>query len=215
MPSKIEPSKQLYEFLNGAYANFNQNLFENRLPNCVIVLHRNKGAAGYFWQDAWSERREGQYGPFQRTHEIALNPDCFRTQTTTEIMQTLVHEMCHLEQAIYGNPSRTGYHNAEWAAMMEAVGLIPSDTGLPGGKRTGQRMSDYPAPGGRFERECQIYVDVLEFKVPWQAETDERPNAASKRASKTKYICPECNSKAWAKPETKLICGECEVPLLC
>jgi putative zinc metalloproteinase len=31
---------------------------------------------------------------------------------------------------------------------------MPSDTGAPGGKTTGQHMSDYPLPGGRFYRAC-------------------------------------------------------------
>ena len=36
--------------------------------------------------------------------------------------------------------------------MMGAIGLIPSDTGAPGGKQTGQKVSHYIAGGGRFER---------------------------------------------------------------
>lgn len=28
-------------------------------------------------------------------------------------------------------------------------------------------------------------------------------------ASKTKYICQNCGTSAWAKPHTKLICGRC------
>jgi hypothetical protein len=33
---------------------------------------------------------------------------------------------------------------------MEEVGLIPSSTGAPGGKRTGQSMSHYIDPDGKF-----------------------------------------------------------------
>ena len=36
-----------------------------------------------------------------------------------------------------------GYHNKEWAAMMQAVGLVPSDTAAEGGKMTGQGVSHY------------------------------------------------------------------------
>ena len=35
---------------------------------------------------------------------------------------------------------------------METLGLIPSDTGRPGGKRTGQIMGHYVSDGGRFEQ---------------------------------------------------------------
>ena len=48
-------------------------------------------------------------------------------------------------------PSR-GYHNAEWAVKMKAIGLQPSSTGAPGGSETGQRMSSYIIPGGPFTK---------------------------------------------------------------
>jgi predicted SprT family Zn-dependent metalloprotease len=43
----------------------------------------------------------------------------------------MTNEMAHLEQHHFGKPSRSGYHNKEWAGMMKAVGLIPSDTAAP------------------------------------------------------------------------------------
>jgi len=41
---------------------------------------------------------------------------------------------------------------------MESIGLMPSDTGEPGGKRTGQRMSDYPIEGGAFYLQCVVFA---------------------------------------------------------
>jgi hypothetical protein len=46
------------------------------------------------------------------------------------ILSTLVHEMVHVWQETYGNPSRRGYHNRQWAEKMREVGLQPSSTGL-------------------------------------------------------------------------------------
>jgi hypothetical protein len=60
--------------------------------------------------------------------------------------------MVHLEQHHFGKASRNGYHNKQWAAWMERIGLMPSNTGEPGGKRTGQRMSHYILPDGAFAR---------------------------------------------------------------
>jgi hypothetical protein len=37
---------------------------------------------------------------------------------------------------------------------MKAVGLIPSDTGVEGGKETGQRVTHYVRQGGPFDRAC-------------------------------------------------------------
>jgi hypothetical protein len=42
---------------------------------------------------------------------------------------------------VLGNdpPKRRNYHNKEWAAKMIALGLMPSSTGMVGGKITGAR----------------------------------------------------------------------------
>ena len=37
-----------------------------------------------------------------------------------------------------------------------------------------------------------------------------RTKAKKKAASKTKYTCPACAANAWAKPETALVCGDCD-----
>jgi ribosomal protein S27AE len=39
----------------------------------------------------------------------------------------------------------------------------------------------------------------------------DKAKRKKKAASKTKYSCSDCDANAWAKPETRLICGECEV----
>lgn len=65
---------------------------------------------------------------------------------------TLVHEMCHLWQEDFGKPSRGGYHNRQWADKMIQVGLMPTDTGEPGGQLTGQRVTHYIIPDGKFEQ---------------------------------------------------------------
>lgn len=69
--------------------------------------------------------------------------------------------MCHQWQYHHGKQSRAGYHNKEWGDRMEKIGLIPSDTGEPGGKKTGQTMADYPAQGGIF---LKVATKILEGK---------------------------------------------------
>ncbi len=53
-----------------------------------------------------------------------------------DTLSTLVHEMCHVWQ--HHTPAkkcRGGYHDRVWGAKMEEIGLMPSNTGLPGGKK--------------------------------------------------------------------------------
>ena len=59
--------------------------------------------------------------------------------------------MTHLEQHHFGQPSRNGYHNKQWAELMKSVGLFPSDTAQPGGKETGQRGGEIE--GGKGSRQ--------------------------------------------------------------
>lgn len=206
-----QPSQVTYNNLMKAYKHFNRTLFDNRLPECLIVLHRKRGARGYFWADQWVERK----GQKKKTaHEIALNPQTFRGRKINCILSTLVHEMCHLEQEVFGKPSRNAYHNKEWAEMMLRVGLIPSDTGKPGGKMTGQRVTHYTEKGGKFEKSCRTLTKQKGFDLPYEARDYGTTKVAKKkRESKTKYTCPECGQNVWAKPEANLMCGECKVDL--
>ena len=36
-----------------------------------------------------------------------------------------------------------------------------------------------------------------------------RQQTKAKKASKTKFTCPECGQNAWAKADAALICGAC------
>jgi len=86
------------------------------------------------------------------TDEIALNPEYFFERREGEILQTLVHEMVYLWQEHFGKPGRRGYDNPEWARKMEGIGLMPSSTGKPGGKKSGGKVGDYVIAGGCFEK---------------------------------------------------------------
>ncbi len=98
-------------------------------------MQRSKSAYGYF-----AGGRFGSKDGKEITDEIALNPSHFHERSTEQSLSTLVHEMAHLEQHHFGKPSRSGYHNKEWAGMMKAVGLIPSDTAKLGGGEVGQSL---------------------------------------------------------------------------
>ena len=82
-----------------------------------------------------------------------------------EVMATLVRQMVHLWQETYGQPSSKWYFNREWAEKMAGIGLIPSATGLPGGKRTGQGIKHYIEAEGRFEQRISRDARSLSLAV--------------------------------------------------
>lgn len=156
-----DPTTLAYGELQSAFDHYNRALFRDELPHCLITMQREKRTYGYF-----SHRRFVHTVDQRSTDEIAINPSYFAVVPLLEILQTIVHEMVHAWQAHFGNPSRPGYHNQQWADKMEAIGLMPSSTGVPGGARTGQKMADYPIPGGSF----LVATDELltsKFKISW------------------------------------------------
>ncbi|MEY2152325.1 SprT-like domain-containing protein [Rhodanobacter sp. 115] len=150
----------MYPELQHAYDFFNQRLFAGMLPPCLITLNRSKDTFGYF--------SPGRFVRFdgQLTHEIALNPAYFAARPLKETLSTLVHEQVHLWQETFGSPGRGRYHNAEWASMCEAAGLMPSDTGAPGGRRVGDRVSHYIIDGGPFDRAADALL-TDHYRLSW------------------------------------------------
>mgnify|MGYP006176264503 CR=1 FL=1 len=156
-----KPTEEFYSLLSLAFDHFNEDLFAGALPSCLLTVQRETNTMGYFSPDRWGNL-EGQ-----KAHEIAINPAYFASHSLVEVLQTMVHEQCHLWQQVFGlRKSRHGYHNREWAGRMQGIGLMPSQTGLPGGKKTGQQMSDYPVPGGPFLEACIRLVENG-FQIAW------------------------------------------------
>lgn len=162
--SDLDPTRTMYAGLQDAYDHMNKQLFEPTfgllLPNCLITLRATGRTHGYFSED----RFVGYNGAL--THEIALNPASFACHSVEVSLSILAHQMCHLLQLIDGSAGRATYHNKEFAERMEAIGLITSDTGRPGGKRTAQQMSQYIAPDGKF---IQAMRDLLAggYRARW------------------------------------------------
>jgi hypothetical protein len=231
---QVAPTEQMYAELQEAFDFFNAELFADVLPACLITLQRQKRTQGYFSADRFTNR-DGT-----RVDEIAMNPSYFAVQSIMECLQTLVHEMGHSWQSHFGSPGRTRYHNKEWADKMQNIGLMPSDTGRPGGKKTGDCMSDYVIPGGPFERAYKQLI-TKNFALSWldrfpvsmvnlahtlhqlpeevqlSITEEELQNLSinivehdAKKQSTVRYRCPMCDARVWGKPKLELMCLQCK-----
>lgn len=231
-----EPTEEIYNELRQAYKFFNEKLFNDELPGCMFTLQRKQNTFGYFSNSRFIRRDASG-----KADEIALNPAFFAFRSVEKTLSTLVHEMVHQWQKHFGKPTRSGYHNKEWSAKMEAVGLMPSDTGEPGGRRLGQQMTHYIIGGGVFQEVCKAselvgmisWIDVSAKKVPvsltaiqGQSEdnSDDPSNlsaltelglsavdAGTDKKTKIKYTCSACETNVWGKPELNILCGDCDV----
>lgn len=194
---------ETYDVLRAAFNFFNRELFNNKLSDSLILLHRHRHAFGYFCADRFARN-----GSKTTVHEIALNPSHIRERKAKDTFGTLAHEMVHQLQQEHGKPPKNAYHNKQWAAMMKEIGLYPSDTGKPGGHETGRYVSHYIVKEGKFDvafTKFQVKHDLTLFGDIITASKKEKG-----KTSKFKFVCPHCGQNAWAKITASLICGECE-----
>jgi hypothetical protein len=222
-----------FKTLDDLYQYYNKALFGGSLAECIVNMSRHNNTYGFFAAGRWKSREKGEE---KTAHEISINPD-YLDRPFEEWHATLVHEMAHLWQQDFGHPSRAAYHNKEWAWKMRELGLIPSSTGKPGGKETGQFVSHYIDPGGAFigafGRLAQEDLEALRLKyLPAFPRKEPEPRkrkpgpeegagggageggegeaagTAGPYTSKNKYSCP-CGCNVWGKPGLKIVCGEC------
>lgn len=233
----LSPTFQIYQPLQASYDFFNQELFSNELPHCILLLDsKNPRTAGYYSKNKYINAQgiccDG----------IALNPQHFGEKKIIEVLQTMLHEMCHLWQNHFGthNPNYNKcYHNKEWSKKMESLGLMPSDSGQEGGKKVGQKMSDYPIVDGLFLKTCEKLL-TQNFQITWQetfsivngvitnlnvsANSSDNEESGSQSAdeekptnksNRLKYTCPQCTTNIWGKADLNIICADCNVAFAC
>ncbi|MDR2784639.1 MAG: SprT-like domain-containing protein [Treponema sp.] len=222
-----------FKTLDDLYKFYNEALFGGMLADCIVNMSRHNGTFGFFAAGRWMAEGKGEKN---LAHEISLNPD-YLDRPDIEWHATFVHEMVHLWQQDFGHPSRAAYHNKEWAWKMDEVGLVPSDTGEPGGKKTGQNMHHYINPAGAFKKTFErLTIETLEALRLKYLPAYPHPEPAKRRrravsgedpeqgaagvkeggeeetieiyTSKKKYTCP-CGNNVWGKPGLNIVCGEC------
>jgi hypothetical protein len=218
--SSTDPTNDQFAAYRAMWVYFNTALFGGALSHVILNFSRLARSLGFFAPERW--RNAGD----QTTHEISLNPDHLTRKNAKDSASTLVHEMMHLWRHEQGNPPRGGYHDTEWANRMEAIGLMPSSTAKPGGRRTGYKMSHYIIPGGAFERAFEAMP--AECQLPWTSGSDEdavggkgndkaKKDKAKKDAArkvKLKYSCPSCELNVWGRAGLHLRCDDCDEQLV-
>lgn len=219
-----EPTREQFDAYRAMFAFFNRELFEGQLPEVLLNFSRHARSYGFFAPERWSttvkpELKAAFVGGKHvvetrgaRTHEISLNPDTLKERDAREVASTLVHEMVHLWQQELGTPPRRGYHDREWADKMESIGLIPSSTGAPGGKRVGQKMTHYIKDGGPF---ALAYAKLPSAcALPWSSGLPAVASAGGtekkRDPSKVKYTCEGCGANVWGKVGLRILCSECD-----
>lgn len=209
---------EIYSYFALAFDYFNSVFFDETLPSCVFTLQRVKRVKGYFM--------EGRFSFGEKTvSEIALNPAYFGVLTDVQILSTLVHEMCHLNQAVLGKRNCPGYHSVSWANDMKSCGLVPSDTGKEGGKETGYHVTQYVPSSSVFLVHCRHLLEQgfsislrdrnLDDAVARELSAGKKKiQKDSLQGRRFKYTCL-CGINVWGKKGLRIYCGECNSEFKC
>ena len=198
------PTEQVYGNLQTAFDELNAKVFENELPHVVLTLQRKKNVYGFYCKGRFGEGEEEG----KTLDEIALNPEFgVDYRDPQQLLSTLAHEMVHLWQHVFGNPTKSNHHNKEWGDKMRSIGLPPKPT-RPGGKITGNSVTHSIDPNGLFAsvaggvlQQCDNLGGVGDI----MRTQDLQPKRKSGKYQK--YECPCCDTVARAKKEQTFFCG--------
>jgi predicted SprT family Zn-dependent metalloprotease len=201
-PAREEVPTKMYAWLDRAFDHFNHELFKGKLHKVLFTLTRKRHMYASYSHEQFAHKGVGTIVP-----EITFNPTAFRDLDNDEILAWLVHNMCHEAQHQLGSPCRKGYHDQQWGELMQHVGLVPSDTGTPGGRPRGQRMNQYVQEGGPFAVACERFLADNPADL-WADLTID--HGVAPRKNKPKYACDRCGQIVYGSEGTAVDCHPCQ-----
>ena len=117
-------------YLEALYRHYNRSLFGGRLPEdvCVRLSSRMKSRLGQvkLWRDRWGRRS---------VIELALNADLMLPENDENRIDTLLHEMAHIEAWLFHGD---GGHGEPWKECARRVGCIDLACAGRGPRRRGR-----------------------------------------------------------------------------
>jgi predicted SprT family Zn-dependent metalloprotease len=196
-------TQEFYSNLQIAYNTFNEKLFQNELPQCLVTLNRRTNAYGYFRPQVFTENSD----PLNFIAEISLNPD-YLSEPIKKTLSTLVHEMVHLWCDYMGYVSRKGFHSKEWGNKMLEIGLQPINVKTGEKAISGSKMTNEIIEGDLFDTVCDKLLKEITFDLVNLPVTKKEKKEREK--TKFKYFCPECDMEFTGKRELNVLCGNCD-----
>ena len=196
--------------LNELYRIFsilNKEKFDNSLPEPVITIYKTKGRTlGHFTLDrVWVDKNDVD-NEETSYYEINIDPRWFSKRTSTEIAETLLHEMCHYSNKINGIRDCNGNnHNKKFKTLAESVGLIVEKGSSVGWGYTS--LSD--GLKKHIDEEIKPNDKAFEYFRTGKADGEKKP----KTKTMFKYVCPDCGQIAKGKADISIVCGNCAVDM--
>lgn len=197
------------EELYRIFAILNHDKFNDELSEPVITIQKTKGSTlGHFTVDkTWKDKNNAESDETSY-HEINIDPRWFRNRSAAEIVETLLHEMCHYCNESAGiNDCNGQIHNKKFKSLAEKVGLI-----VEKGKSIGW---GHTSLSEELEKYIEDNIKPNEKAFEYFRVVNSTESGVKKPRAKNmfKYTCPICGQVARAKKDVVIKCGRCDVDM--
>lgn len=200
---------QALEELYRIFGILNRDKFNGDLPEPVITIQKGKGSVlGHFTVDrTWQNKNDIEVSEDNNKgyHEINIDPRWFNSRSAIEVVETLLHEMCHYCNKLSDIKDCNGnVHNKKFKSLAEEVGLIVEKD-----KKVGYGYTS-------LSDELKVYIEETikpDDKAFEYFRTGIIKTSTIKPRKKTlfKYTCPECSQEVKGKKDVTIKCGLCDV----
>jgi predicted SprT family Zn-dependent metalloprotease len=203
------------EELYRIFAILNHDKFNDDLPEPVITIQKTTGSVlGHFTPyKAWKNKQNVENDNIETDdsdetayHEINIDPRWFCNRTAEEVVETLLHEMCHYYNKLADiNDCNGSNHNKKFKSMAEKVGLI-----VEKGKSVGW---GYTSLSDELKKYIEESIKPNEKAFEYFRSGNAISEGVRKPRTKTLFVytCPDCGQTAKGKKDIELKCGVCDV----
>lgn len=194
----------------------NHNKFGDALPEPVITIQKTKGRTlGHFTLDkVWRNKQRVEEGKIAMDnsdeaayYEINIDPRWFCNRTAAEVVETLLHEMCHYYNKLSDIKDCNGnIHNKKFKSLAESVGLIVEKGQSVGYGYTSlsDELKEY------IEETVKPNAQAFEY---FRASLIEGGVKKPRKKTLFKYTCPDCGQIAKGKKDIVIKCGLCDIEM--
>lgn len=197
-------TKLVIEELHKAFALFNRDLFEGKLPEpAILIQSRGNKKLTLGWctvNKVWKNESTQE-----EKYEINLVAEAIN-RGIFPVMTTFLHELVHLsnlEQKIQDTSRGNTYHNKAFKAEAEKRGLI-----IEHADKIGWSVTSLTPYLMELIKSYNLNEEAFTFG---RLDTYGDKEKKKKKSSSRKYICPECGCTIRATKEVNVICGDCHV----
>ena len=203
-PTSLAP---IIQRLDELFQVFNERFFESALSKPVIAMSKGRRSSTHHTL-GWCSLEEVWINGEEMHYEINVCPE-FINRPIEEVCETLLHEMCHLSNALNNiqDCSRSSqYHNKNFKVCAEKHGLNVEKDSARGFFIT------------TLKPETLEFIKTLDLEkfnlhrigateISGVNENEEKQ--PKKKSSTRKYECPICEGSVRATKVMHIICGKC------